>query len=42
MSGDELKSACDAVLDRGAPPFRTARQLRSIEGWIPSSAAICS
>ena len=27
--------------ERGAAPFRTARHCLSIEGWIPSSAAIC-
>ena len=28
------------ALDRGGPPFTTARQLRSIEGEIPNSVAI--
>ena len=29
------------ALDRGGPSFTTARQLRSMEGEIPSSVAIC-
>ena len=29
------------ALDRGGPPFTTARQLRSMEGEIPNSVAIC-
>jgi hypothetical protein len=29
------------ALDRGGPPFPIARQLRSMEGEIPSSVAIC-